>query len=198
MLASVSELFLLANPPDEFFPNYSQQFAEAEAERFTEWAKKEGIGWYPSPHNVKVLQEWLSDKPVTLRNLQIGFYWLRSMGRLEQKPVESEPEPEPQQKYSRPVVKKVLKSVDEQQAVADETKRLRELDNSPRGRKRVDVGRELRREYQQSLQQNKNGGKKPHMSLGEARAMISKQHPDIPVGSPRYNEFVSWLMYDSE
>jgi hypothetical protein len=193
---SLSEDFLRANPPQDHFEGYSQEFAEQEAIRFNQWIEKEG---YKRPTNLGILQEWLdvNDWPVTFFNLRVAFIWARAEELLTYAPEVDETD-EPKVKYSGPQVMRVQKTAEELEAERGETSRLRALDNSSRSAKKISVGQDLRREYQESLVNNRNGGKTKHLNLGEARAYVSGKFPELKVDSVSYNEWVSRMMFDSE
>jgi hypothetical protein len=195
MNSSMSQLFLQANPPEEHFSGYSQEFASAEAQRFIEWFEKEG---YERPTNCDILQQWLdvNNFPVTYRNLRIAFIWARTEGLLTYDAPEAD-EPEVRVKYSRPTVLRVQKTEAEKEEEAELVSVLRELDRiTPRSKKKIDVGSGLREEYQKSLRANRNGGKTRHMSLGEARAQVSKQFPELKLDTPAYSEWVARLQFN--
>lgn len=198
-MATVGEQFVRANGFDDFFPAYSQEFAEAETARFMEWVEKEYRGEYVgSANNVKTFAAFfeVNDIPYTLHNMKVAFVYLRSEKLLEKEAVETDPQPEPQTKYSPPIVLRVQKDAADVESEQQEVARLRELDAAPRSRKRISVGDALRREYQQSLQQNKNDGKKVHMTEGEARAAVAEKFPELAVGSVPFNEWVARLRFN--
>ena len=202
---SIGTEFIAANPFDEFFDGYSVEIAHAETARFMEWVAKEYPGEYVgSPTNVKTFTAFFdaNEIPYTFRNCRIAFVYLRCEGLFEKETSDAESEPEPKVKYSRPTIMRAFKTAEDRQQDAELVSTLREIDRATRSpkdawnRSTVDVCPDLRRLVADSRAANRNQGKKKHFSLGESRAMVSAQHPDIPADSPRFNEFVAWLMYD--
>lgn len=193
---SLSSEFLAANPPTEFaeVKGYSQEIAEQDAIRFNDWLTKEG---YERPNNLGILQEFLDTNnwPITFYNLRVAFFWTRAEGLLTYT-IESD-EPEPKVKYNGPpTVMRVQKDSKELEAERAETARLRALDaNSPRSQKKIDVGQELRAAYIESRNANRNGGKKSHMSEGQARAEIAAKFPELKPDTIPYNEWVARLRF---
>lgn len=193
---SIAAEFIRANPLEDFFEGYSVEFALADAERFVEWTEKQNVGWDGSPANVKTLQDWLTvnECPITFRNLQIGFYWLRAEGLLE-KEKQTEPS-ESNAKYSRPVVQRVVKTDEQKAEEAAEIAGIGTIGPGVRRGGKLDVDPNLRAAYQKSLVAKRNGGKKPHMSEGQARAQIAAQFPELKPDSAAYNEWVARLRFD--
>jgi hypothetical protein len=197
---SLGQQFINANSFDEFWPEYDQQFAEAETEKFLAKVAKEYPGEYIPSLHAKTFADFfeVNSIPYTCRDLMICFIYCRAEKLLEKAPVEAE-EPEQAKKYTGPTTQRVFLSPEDQQTEADERKRPRELDNSPRSKKKVDVGQDLRREYIATL--NRNAGKSPagkirHMDEGIARAQTARDFPSLKLDSPEFNLQVARLCFN--
>lgn len=195
---SLGTRFLSANSFDEFWDGYNQAFAEAETERFRQWVADAYPGQYsPTTQNVKTFADFFEVNaiPYTLHNLKLAFIYLRAENLLEKQQPDAEEELIPH-KYTHAKILRVQKTEEQKASEAHEIAAIGPIGPGVRRGGKLDVDPKLRTAYQRSLQENKHGGKKRHMSEGEARAQTARDFPHLKPDSPEFLKWTARLQFD--